>query len=239
MTVSIPHPRLSSLTIFFPFFNDAGTVLEQIKDAYQVGSEISQKLEVIAIHGGKSTDDTEAKLREAKVLFPDLKIFDESQSDKGYAVITTGLRAATTDWVFYTDGDRQYHVEDLKLLVKSQSESGAQIVNGYKDVRHDSLSRRLAGNMYAHIVQTVLRLPIRDPHCDFRLISTSLLIDWQPRITGAAIIQDLLIHLKSKSSKWSEVPVHHFDRSYGKSNYTVWKLTKETLSGMIRYWKYR
>jgi glycosyltransferase involved in cell wall biosynthesis len=203
MPHSIPHPRLSSLTIFFPFFNDAGTVLEQIKDAYRVGGEVSQKLEVIAIHGGKSKDDTEMKLREAKILFPNLKILDESQSNKGYAVIATGLKTATSEWVFYTDGDRQYHVDDLRLLVNSQSETGALIVNGYKNIRHDSWVRRLAGNVYAHLVQVLLRLPIRDPHCDFRLISTSLLTDWQPRATGAAVIQDLLIHLKNKSSKWS------------------------------------
>ncbi|MEI6327523.1 MAG: glycosyltransferase family 2 protein [Candidatus Roizmanbacteria bacterium] len=239
MSHSIPDHRLTSLTIFFPFYNDAGTVLEQIKDAYRVGGEVSQKLEVIAIHGGKSKDETEMKLNEAKILFPDLQIFDESQSDKGYAVIAIGLKKATSEWVFYTDGDRQYHVDDLKSLIETQFQTGAQMVNGYKEIRHDSWTRRLAGDLYARIMRVVLRLPVRDPDCDFRLISTALLIDWQPLATGAAIIQDLLIHLRNKSVRLSEVPVHHFGRTYGKSNYTVWKLTKETVSGMIRFWKYR
>ena len=43
--------KVSSLSIFFPFYNDEGTVRKQIEQAYKIGSELTDDLEVIAIHG--------------------------------------------------------------------------------------------------------------------------------------------------------------------------------------------
>ena len=58
--------KLNSLSIFFPFYNDEGTVISQIENAYRIGSAVSDELEVIAIHGGSSKDKTFEKIQEAK-----------------------------------------------------------------------------------------------------------------------------------------------------------------------------
>ena len=68
--------KLSSLSIFFPFYNDEGTVISQIENAFRIGSSVSEELEVIAIHGGASRDRTFEKIQEAKKLFPELVIVD-------------------------------------------------------------------------------------------------------------------------------------------------------------------
>ncbi|MEI7653006.1 MAG: glycosyltransferase family 2 protein [bacterium] len=238
MVASIPH-QLTSLTIVLPFFNDAGTVTKMLDDAYLIGPQVTSQLPVIAIHGGPSSDDTYVKILSAKSTHPSLQILDESRSGRGYAVIATGLKMAQSEWVFYTDGDAQYDLKDLLKLVKAQSETGAEVVNGYKSHRQDSYMRVLAGGLYARLVRYILRLPIRDPHCDFRLIKTSLLADWHPRATGAAIIQDLITHLKRQTQRWAEVEVSHHERVYGTSNYTILQLARETLSGMLLFWRYR
>ena len=68
--------KLKSLTIFFPFYNDEGTVARQIHLAYTVGKRAAHDLEVIAIHGGPSTDKTRQKIFEMQRIYPDLKIIN-------------------------------------------------------------------------------------------------------------------------------------------------------------------
>lgn len=238
MSDSIPH-RLSSLTIVLPFYNDAGTVNQMISDAYTIGARVTNQLTVIAIHGGASTDDTYTQILRAQSIHPDLQILDESRTDAGYAVIVAGLKLARTEWVFYTDGDAQYHLDDLTKLVQTQMQTGALVINGYKLRRHDLPHRIYLGALYALLVKYLLRLPIRDPHCDFRLIHTSLLTSWTPRAKGAAFIQDLIIHLKQQTPLWAEVGVHHYSRSYGRSNYSVFQLMRETIRGILQFCTYR
>ena len=58
--------ELTSLSIFFPFYNDEGTVERQIDAAYEHGRKYANDLEVIAMHGGNSRDGTFAKIKEMR-----------------------------------------------------------------------------------------------------------------------------------------------------------------------------
>src|SRR3989338_11668156 len=147
------NTKLTSLSIFFPFYNDEGTVERQIENAYSTGRKASDDLEVIAVHGGNSKDGTFGKILEMKQKYPKLRIVDKKDNTEGYAVIKYGLAACNKDWIFYTDGDAQYHIEeDLPTLVTRQIESEADVVNGYKKNRGDSFIRVFLGNVYALLV---------------------------------------------------------------------------------------
>ena len=54
--------KLTSLSIFFPFYNDEGTVKKSINSAFKYGKAITNDLEVIALHGGLSRDNTWDKI---------------------------------------------------------------------------------------------------------------------------------------------------------------------------------
>lgn len=227
--------KLKSLSIFFPFYNDAGTVERQIKYAYEVGNCCTHDLEVIAVIGGASEDNTAKKIYKMKRKFPELVIVDKSDNWEGYAVIKYGFKTATKDWVFYTDGDAQYHLEeDLESLVKAQKKTGASVVNGYKVSRQDAALRRFFGGLYARISSFVFELPIRDTDCDFRLIKGSLLKKVTLESHDASILPELIKKLDLLGARFAEVPVNHYQREYGVSNYSAFGLLKEKLSGDIK-----
>lgn len=226
--------KLSSLTIFFPFYNDEGTVLKQIENAYRVGGTITEDLEVIAIHGGNSKDNTFAEILNAKKFFPNLKIIDKKDNTEGYAVIKYGFFHASKDWVFYTDGDAQYSLDELPLLVNNHSETGADVINGYKTKRGDGFVRFFLGDMYARFSRFIFELPIRDTDCDFRLIKKSYLDKIDLVSTDSSILGELIKKLELVGAKFSEVPVSHFDREYGVSNYTPFDLFREKLLGDLK-----
>src|SRR3989344_4875963 len=155
--------KLKSLTIFFPFLNDEGTVERQIHLAYTIGKRLTQDLEIIAIHGGASQDKTKQKIYSMKKIYPALKIIDKSRNTEGYAVIKHGFSAASKEWVFYTDGDSQYHLEaDLEKLILKQHETSSDVINGYKIKRKDNFYRRILGSIYAFLSKFVFNLTIRD-----------------------------------------------------------------------------
>lgn len=227
--------KLSSLTIFFPFYNDEGTVEKQIMYAYEIGRKLTDKLEVIAIHGGPSKDNTFETIKNLRKIYPDLVILDKSDNKEGYAVIKHGFRKATMDWVFYTDGDAQYHLEeDLEKLIQKQFKTGADVVNGYKKKRRDDLIRTLLGNIYAKMSRGLFNLPIRDTDCDFRLIRKTFLDKISLETTDASILPELVKKLQIAGAKFAEVPVSHYNRIYGKSNYSPLGLLKEKLIGDLK-----
>lgn len=230
--------KLTSLTIFFPFFNDEKTVMPMITQAHIYGSRLTNNLEVIAIHGGRSKDNTFQEIKLMKKKFPKLIIINKEKNLEGYAVIKHGFKAASKDWIFYTDGDGQYDLKDLKKLVIKQQSSKSDVVCGYKIKRRDPWIRIILGNVYRVLSQRLFKLPIRDLDCDFRLIRKKTFVKISLDSRGASFLTELVLKLKFAGAAFAEVPVSHHKRKYGKSNYTVFRLVYEKLLGDLRlYWK--
>jgi putative flippase GtrA len=223
--------KLSSLTIFFPFFNDEKTVERQINDAFKVGGLVANNLEVVAIHGGHSKDNTLHEINRMAKKYPSLVVIDKSDNKEGYAVIKEGFKKASRDWVFYTDGDAQYHLDDLPKLVSRKFETNADVVNGFKIERGDNFIRTLLGKVYANLSSFIFELPIRDTDCDFRLIKKSYLEKINLVSKDASVLGELIKKLEIVGAKFAEVSVLHYPREYGVSNYTPLGLFKEKLIG--------
>ena len=224
--------KLKSLTIFFPFYNDAGTVVSSINTAFEIGNKVTNDLEVIAIHGGNSKDKTADEIQQAKTIYPNLIIIDKSDNTEGYAVIKHGFKAASKGWVFYTDGDAQYSLEeDLFHLIDKQIETQADVINGYKIKRKDNISRVILGELYARFSRILFNAPIQDIDCDFRLIKKSLIDQITIESRDASILIEMVKKLEYKGAKFAEIPVKHYARIYGESNYKPLHLFLEKLRG--------
>ena len=94
--------------------------------------------------------------------------------NRGYGgALRSGFAAATREWIFYTDGDAQYDVRELELLLKHAG-ADVDVVQGYKITRSDPIHRKLIGRIYHYVVKTAFGLKLRDVDCDFRLIRRSV-----------------------------------------------------------------
>src|SRR3990172_2715646 len=142
-----PVKKLSSVTAFFPCYNDAGTIPTMIIRAVQTLHDVADDYEVVAINDGSA---------------------GEPGRGRGGGV-RAGFAAATKDWIFYTDGDAQYDARELALLVEAVTD-GVDMVNGYKIKRHDPVHRVAIGLAYQYFVKLAFGLVIRDVDCDFRLM---------------------------------------------------------------------
>src|SRR3990167_238317 len=157
-----------SISVFFPCYNDAGTIASMVELATLTLKKLAGDFEVIVVDDG-SSDASREILKELASKNKYLKlVFHEKNRGYGGALIS-GFKNATYDYVFYTDGDFQYDVSEIELLVKKLSPN-VDVVQGYKIKRHDPWYRILIGDLYNFAVKLAFAIRIRDVDCDFRLI---------------------------------------------------------------------
>ncbi|HEX6324287.1 MAG TPA: glycosyltransferase, partial [Vicinamibacterales bacterium] len=139
--------------------------------------------------------------------------------NRGYGgALRSGFAAATKELVFYTDGDGQYDVRELPLLVMLMS-SDTDFVNGVKMKRQDPAYRVHVGNLHQFLMRWVFWLPIRDVDCDFRLIRRRILERIELRSTSGSICVELVKHAQRAGAEFREVSVHHYARKFGASQF--------------------
>src|SRR5438045_8098596 len=160
------------LSIFFPAYNDAGTIASLALVAHMTAREITDDYEVIVVDDG-SPDHTGALLDEMAKSFPWLRVVHHG-TNRGYGgALRTGFQTAAKELVFYTDGDAQYDPRELRRLYEAFSDQ-VDFVNGYKIGRSDPLHRIVIGRVYHWFVRTVFGLALRDGDCDCRLMRKSV-----------------------------------------------------------------
>src|SRR5215470_12788374 len=105
-----------SISAFFPAYNDSGTIASMVVMADRTLRRVSDDYEIIVVNDG-SKDHTGEVLSELETLCPSLRVVSHA-ANRGYAAaLRTGFESSTKDLIFYTDGDAQYDVRELELLV--------------------------------------------------------------------------------------------------------------------------
>lgn len=214
----MPPAKVSpSISIFFPAYNDQGSIENLVRDALAVLETLTDDHEVIVINDG-SVDATPTILDDLARNLSHVEIIHH-ETNKGYgAALRTGFAAASKELVFYTDGDGQYDVRELtKLLPLMAGE--VDVVNGYKIKRADKRYRILIGSIYNRAARFLFRLPIRDVDCDFRLIRKSALRRVELVSSSGVICVELVRKLDLAGCVFVETPVAHYPRLEGHSQF--------------------
>jgi glycosyltransferase involved in cell wall biosynthesis len=222
-----------SISIFFPAYNDWGTIASMVVLAFRVLEQLAVDGEVIVVNDA-SPDHTPEILDELQRRYPRLRAVTHPVN-RGYGgALRSGFAAATGEWVFYTDGDAQYDVRELKRLWERRD--GVDLVNGYKIRRSDPLYRAVIGRLYHHFVRLLFRLPVRDVDCDFRLLRRKHLARINLTEDSGLICVELVAKAALAGLRIAEVPVHHFHRMHGKSQFFNFRRVLRVLVRMLRLW---
>ncbi len=154
----------------------------------------------------------------------------------GYGgALRTGFSEAKKDLVFYTDCDAQYDPRELTKLY-SAMKSDIGMVNGYKIKRSDPLIRIVAGRIYHHVVKIAFGLPIRDTDCDFRLIRRDVFEKVKLFENTGTICVELVKKIDYYGFKIVEVPVHHYWRTSGHSQFFNFERLLKTGINLFKLW---
>src|SRR6478752_2222452 len=124
-----PAEQPAGLSVFFPAYNDSGTIASMVIRAVQAASELTPDYEVLVVNDG-SSDATADVVDELARTYPQVRVIHHPEN-RGYGgALQTGIRSATKELIFYTDGDAQYDPAELKVLWEKMT-AGTDLVNGY------------------------------------------------------------------------------------------------------------
>jgi glycosyltransferase involved in cell wall biosynthesis len=223
---------LESISAVFPAYNDAPTIGGLVDKIHALLKSLGREFEIVVVDDG-SRDGTAAVLDERKARYGDTLRVVCHAVNRGYgAALRSGFDAATKELIFYTDGDAQYDPSELPLLLEKLTPD-IGLVNGYKIKRQDPLYRIVVGKTYNLFVRIVFQLRVRDVDCDFRLIRRVLLKNARLESDTGVICVEIINSLQRLGCKMAEVPVHHYPRPAGRSQFFRFRAVTETLLQLV------
>jgi glycosyltransferase involved in cell wall biosynthesis len=226
-----------SITVFFPCYNDAGTISAMVIRALQTLREITDDFEIIVVNDG-SQDDSLLILQELTCILPrEFRLVNHAKNTGYGGALRAGFAAATKEWVFYTDGDAQYDARELKSLAARISED-VDLINGYKIKRRDPGHRIVIGLLYQYFIKWLFGLRLRDVDCDFRLMRRAIFDVVQLESNNGSITFEMMKKIQDAGYRMTEVPVRHYYRQYGKSQFFNFRRVARALSE-VGYWWWR
>ena len=232
--MTMPPQRQPGLTVFFPAYNDSGTIASLVIAAIQAARRLTPDFEVIVVNDG-SADATGEIADELARTYPEVRVVHHPRN-RGYGgALRSGFAAATRELIFYTDGDAQYDPAEMEALWAAMNE-GVDLVNGYKISRSDPLHRIVIGRVYHHTVKFLFGLRVRDVDCDFRLMRRSIFDRVSLRKNSGVICLEMMKKIQDAGFRIAEVPVHHYHRTHGRSQFFNFRRLFKTAVDVARLW---
>jgi len=206
-----------AVSIFYPCYNDWGTMGSMIMFTVQTAERLGIDYDITIVDDG-SDAHTHQLLDEIARRYPQVRVL-RHEKNRGYGgALRSGFAAATREWIFYTDGDAQYDVRELEVLLAHAGED-VDVIQGYKIQRNDPLHRIIIGRIYHWIVKIAFGLRLRDVDCDFRLIRRSVFDKVRLISDSGVICCEMMVKIQRAGFRVVQVPVHHYERAHGKSQF--------------------
>lgn len=227
----MPKPSISA---FFPCYNDAHTIGDLVAQADEVLAALCDDYEIIVVNDG-SKDESASVLAALSERMPRLRVVHHP-TNRGYgAALRSGFDHATKDLVFYTDGDGQYDVRELPILLMLLTDD-THFVNGMKMTRQDPPYRVFIGNLHRFVTRWTFWLPINDVDCDFRLIRRSILDKLRLSSSSGSICVELVKQAQRAGAQFREVSIHHYARRSGASEFFTFRRIVRTYADLAVMW---
>ena len=227
-------PARPSISAFFPCYNDQNSIGRLVQTADKTLATLTDDYEIIVVNDG-SSDGSAAVLAALAGEVPRLRVVTHDVN-RGYGgALRSGFAAATKELVFYTDGDGQYDVSELPILLMLLTDD-THFVNGMKMTRQDPPHRVFIGNLHRFVTRWSFWLPITDVDCDFRLIRRSILDKLTLRSNSGSICVELVKQAQRAGAQFREVSVHHYARRSGVSEFFTPRRILDTYVDLAIMW---
>jgi glycosyltransferase involved in cell wall biosynthesis len=207
-----PPAGLAELSVFFPVYNEAENVGGLVRRAIALLPGFAQRFEIIAVDDG-SSDATADVVEELAHAHPEVRLVRHERNRGSGAALRTGFASARYANVLFTDGDVQFDIGEVGLLVPLLNR--ADIVAGYRIKRRDPFHRALIARLFNLLVRRLFGLKHRDVNCAFKLVKKKVLNSITLTSDAALINAELLIKARQAGFRIVQTGVNHYPRRVG------------------------
>lgn len=226
-------PIITLLSCVFPAYNEAENIGPLLEEATAALPGKAEHYEIVVVDDG-STDATAEIVRRYAVDHPEVRLVSHPQN-LGYGhAVRTGLSSSRGDAVVFVDGDRQFRMSDVHLLLDIYE--GADLVVGRRIKRADPWHRLMIARVYKVVLNTFFGLHVSDPDCAFKLFSREVIERIVPQLESRAafVSPELLIRSKLAGYRLVEVPIPHYARTAGRPKGAPPKVILRTIGEIFR-----
>lgn len=202
--------KIKQLSIILPCYNEAENIKRTVNDMLDFIGTLAITYEIIIVNDG-SQDHTEKVLKRINNKHV-IKLYHKT--NRGYgAALTTGFTNAKHNWIFFTDSDGQFNIQNIVNFFPHTNSS--DMIIGYRRRRQDTVIRIINARIFNIVVRILFNLSVRDIDCAFKLFKKDVILK-NPLISkGALINTELLVKARKEGYKIHELPVDHYPRIKG------------------------
>ena len=166
-----------------------------------------------------STDDTLDEIKRLHNRNPRHQFVSLTQNFGQSAAMAVGFKHAAGDILVTLDGDGQNDPADIPLLVNRLISDKADMVNGRRRKREDSMVRKISSRVANGFRNRMTKENVSDVGCSLRAMRKEC-IEQVPVFKGMHRFLPTLIRMAGYG-KIVEVPVNHRPRERGKTKYGI------------------
>lgn len=224
-----------TLTAFFPAYYDEGNIAKVVDKTVEVIESMNLKdYEVIIIEDG-SPDRTGEVADELAEKYEKVRVIHH-EKNMGYgATLRDGFMNAKMDYVFYSDGDNQFDLEDLRKFVALIPFT--DIVVGYRKQKQYSLYRKFTSLCYNYLLRLLFDIHYWDIDCAFKVFKADLFKKIKINSIDAFIDAEIMLKAKLLDYRTTEVGVVHLPRLDGISTGARPSVILRTIREIFEYRK--
>ena len=203
--------------MFFPAYNEEGNIEAVVRDALASLPAYADDIEVIVV-------DDAAKDRTGEIADrlaaddPRVRVIHHPTNHGYGGAVRSGIEASRKDFIFFTDSDRQFKLDEIPKLVGALD--GADAVIGYRLVRRDPRRRLFTAWVYNQLVRLLFGSTFRDVDCAYKLFRREVFTRVPiatVRSDGAFFSAEMLLLLRRGGVRIHEVGVTHYPRTVGEN----------------------
>ncbi|MEN6479704.1 MAG: glycosyltransferase family 2 protein [Anaerolineales bacterium] len=205
------------LSIVVPVYNEEENIPYLYEQLTAVLDPLGLEYEIICADDG-STDRSFELLRELAERDHRVKVIRFRRNYGQTAGFSAGFDRAKGDIVITIDADLQNDPASIPALLDKMAE-GYDVVSGWRKDRQDAaLSRKLPSKIANWLITQVTGVHVHDRGCSLRAHRIEIVKDMRLYGEMHRFIPDIAAWL---GARWTEVPVSHRPRKFGKSKYGI------------------
>ena len=202
------------VSIVLPAYNEEENIEQAVAEATATSERLFADHEILVVDDG-SADRTAALVGDLNQSDDRVRVISHGRN-RGYGeALRTGFLASRLDYVFFTDADLQFDMDELERFVPYAGT--VDVIAGYRVNRQDPLVRRLNAYGWNLLVRILFYVPVRDIDCAFKLFNRRVLDEIDIESVGAMVNTELMVKLGRKGASVVEIGVTHRPRNAGQA----------------------